>query len=47
MFLMGIKAITPARPHRFTDGILDPIHRHMRKGRMASELEKHILDELD
>ena len=44
---MGIHFVIPARPHRFTDEILDPIHRHMEEVRITNELEKHTLYELN
>ena len=43
---MDIKFIIPARPHVFTDGILDPINGHIEKVRRSSKVDEHNLDEL-
>ena len=45
--MLGIKLIILARHHMITDGIPDPLHRHMEKARMAIELKKHTLHKLD
>ena len=38
----------PVRPYMFTNGILDPINRHMEKARRKdSKIQEYYLNELD
>ena len=45
--LLGMKCIIPARPHTFTDRILDPMHRPMQKARRnKSKVKESNLNKL-